>query len=137
MKYAILNNQGKVVNVVNHDGASRWVAPLGYRAVPCPDDKVGIGYVFDGDSFYATQFRAGRPMVLQLYQTLYPYLIAFSVLSSLTVLIGLGLWVFQLISGEQLDWGRVALFGFLGCWVFPALLIGLGVWVAKLEQAVD
>jgi hypothetical protein len=44
------------------------------------------------------------------------------------------LWLYQTISGQALDWHKVALWGFLGCWVFPGLLIGLGVWVARLER---
>ena len=134
MRYAILNNENRVVNIVQREGRQDWVTPQGYRAVPCPNEQIGIGYVFEGDIFYATQSLPGEPLGSRIYKALYPFLITFSVLSALTVVVGLGLWLYQTISGQALDWYKVALWGFLGCWVFPGLLIGLGVWVARLER---
>lgn len=134
MRYAILNNEGRVVNIVQREGGSSWAAPQGYRAVPCPDEEIGIGYVLEGDTFRATRKLSGEPLGLRFYKALYPFLLAFSVLSALTVLVGLGLWVYQALSGQALNWYKVALWGFLGCWVFPGLLIGLGVWVSRLER---
>lgn len=134
MRYAILNNENRVINIIQREGQHGWVTPQGYRAVPCPNEQIGIGYVLEGDTFYATQSLKGEPWALRIYKALYPFLITFSVLSALTVIVGLGLWLYQALSGQTLDWHKVALWGFFGCWVFPGVLIGLGVWVARLER---
>jgi hypothetical protein len=69
------------------------------------------------------------------YNSIYPVLIMFSICSILVTLIGLGLWMYQVLGGHQINWMWFVLWGFAGCWIFPGLTITLGVWVAKLESA--
>jgi hypothetical protein len=129
MRYAIVNSKGQVVQVLVREEQTAWLPPLGHKVVPCPDE-VGIGYSYDGKVFVAT---APKRALLnrQVYQAAYPVLMVLFGISYLTLMVGLGMLLYQVVTDTETLWKSVALVGFMGTWFFPALIIGLGILSAQ------
>lgn len=46
MRYAVIDQNNKVVNVIIWDGQALWRPPLGCVAIACPDET-GIGHRYN------------------------------------------------------------------------------------------
>lgn len=129
MRYAIVDSKGQVVQVVVRKEQSTWLPPLGHEVVPCPD-SVGIGYSYDGKVFVATAPKRAL-LSRQVYQMAYPVLMVLFAISYLTLMLGLGMLLYQVVSDNPTPWKDLALAGFMGTCFFPALIIGLGILSAQ------
>lgn len=60
MKYAVVNPQNQVVNVILWDGQSPWRPPLGHHAIACPE-YTGIGHIYNNltGEFVAPEIKKG------------------------------------------------------------------------------
>ena len=131
MRYAIVDSKGQVVQVLVREEQTAWLPPLGHEAVPCPDE-VGIGYSYDGKVFVATAPKRAL-LSRRVYQAAYPVLMVLFALSYLTLMLGLGMLLYQVVTDNPTSWKSIALIGFMGTWFFPALIIGLGILSAQPE----
>lgn len=129
MRYAIVDQQGQVVKVLDHSERPIQTLPRGHAAVPC-SGTVGVGYGYDGDTFYALS-RTNNDEQSNLYTALYPVLISLVGISFLALMIGLGMCLYQLLSGDPTPWTPWCVYGFIGTWLFPGIMIGLGVYSAR------
>lgn len=129
MRYAIVDSKGQVVQVVVRDEQTTWLPPMGHEAVPCPD-TVGIGYSYDGKVFAAITPKRAL-LSRQIYQAAYPVLMVLFAISYLTLMVGLAMLLYQIITEDPTSWKSISLVGFMGTWFFPALIIGLGILSAQ------
>lgn len=47
MRWAVINKNYKVINIVEWDGVSKWPPPAGCSVERIDNEKVGVGFLYD------------------------------------------------------------------------------------------
>jgi hypothetical protein len=67
-KYALINNQNIVQNVVSWDGESNWTPPADMTCLNVENIECGIGWTFDGSTFSEPRIVVLTPELIVVQQ---------------------------------------------------------------------